>query len=33
MAKALIELGRRDAQRWIAATHDAGLWQVGQLPP
>jgi NTE family protein len=31
MADALIELGRRDARRWIEGGHDAGLWQVGQL--
>jgi NTE family protein len=28
----LIELGRRDAERWLDARHDAGLWQVGRLP-
>jgi NTE family protein len=28
----LIELGRRDAERWLEATHDDGLWQVGRLP-
>jgi NTE family protein len=28
-AEELIELGRRDARRWIAAQHDHGLWQVG----
>jgi NTE family protein len=28
----LIALGRSDAERWLAARHDAGLWQVGQLP-
>jgi NTE family protein len=27
----LIALGRRDAERWLQARHDAGLWQVGQL--
>ena len=27
----LIALGRRDAERWLDAQHDAGLWQVGQL--
>jgi NTE family protein len=28
----LIALGRSDAERWLGARHDAGLWQVGQLP-
>ena len=28
----LIALGRRDAERWLDARHDAGLWQVGRLP-
>jgi NTE family protein len=28
----LIALGRRDAERWLQARHDAGLWQVGRLP-
>jgi NTE family protein len=27
-AQELIELGRRDARRWIDARHDLGLWQV-----
>jgi len=27
----LIELGRRDAARWLAETHDHGRWQVGRL--
>jgi NTE family protein len=27
----LIALGRRDAERWLAARHDAGLWQIGAL--
>jgi NTE family protein len=27
----LIALGRRDAERWLAAKHDAGLWQIGRL--
>jgi NTE family protein len=27
----LIELGRRDAERWLADTHDHGRWQLGQL--
>jgi NTE family protein len=26
----LIELGRRDGERWLNAQHDAGLWQVGR---
>jgi len=29
----LIELGRRDAERWLEAKHDAGLWQIGRLTP
>jgi NTE family protein len=29
---ALIELGRRDAERWLELTHDDGPWRVG-LPP
>jgi NTE family protein len=28
----LIALGRRDAERWLDAHHDAGLWQIGRLP-
>jgi NTE family protein len=28
----LIALGRRDAERWLDAKHDAGLWQIGRLP-
>jgi NTE family protein len=28
----LIDIGRRDAERWMRARHDAGLWQVGRLP-
>ena len=28
----LIALGRRDAERWLQARHDAGLWQVSRLP-
>jgi len=28
---ALIELGRRDAESWLASRHDAGIWQVGRL--
>ncbi len=27
----LIELGRRDAERWLAVAHDDGPWQHGQL--
>jgi NTE family protein len=27
----LIELGRRDARRWLDAPHDDGRWQVGPL--
>jgi NTE family protein len=30
-AKELIELGRRDARRWIEGHHDDGLWQVGPV--
>jgi len=29
----LIELGRRDAERWLETKHDAGLWQIGRLTP
>ncbi len=29
----LIALGRRDAERWLDAQHDAGIWQIGRLPP
>ena len=32
-AEALLELGRRDARRWLAEPHDDGIWQVGQLAP
>jgi len=32
-ARALIELGRRDAERWLAQPHDDGPWQLGPLPP
>lgn len=32
-AEALLELGRRDARRWLAATHDDGPWEIGQLGP
>jgi NTE family protein len=28
----LIELGERDATRWLEDRHDAGMWQVGRLP-
>jgi NTE family protein len=28
----LIELGRHDAERWLAAPHDDGPWQHGRLP-
>jgi NTE family protein len=28
----LIALGRRDAERWLDAQHDDGLWQIGRLP-
>ncbi len=28
----LVALGRRDAERWLEAKHDAGLWQVERLP-
>ena len=28
----LIAIGQRDAERWLRARHDAGLWQVGRLP-
>jgi len=27
----LVALGRRDAERWLQARHDSGLWQVGRL--
>jgi len=27
----LIELGRRDGERWLQTSHDSGLWQVGRL--
>jgi NTE family protein len=27
----LIELGERDANRWLQARHDAGMWQVGRM--
>jgi NTE family protein len=28
----LMELGRRDAERWLGQKHDHGLWQLKQLP-
>lgn len=28
----LIALGRHDAEHWLTATHDTGLWQTGRLP-
>ncbi len=28
----LIAAGRRDAERWLDARHDAGIWQIGRLP-
>ncbi|MDQ6811580.1 MAG: patatin-like phospholipase family protein [Actinomycetota bacterium] len=28
----LIELGRRDAERWLAAPHEDGPWQHGPMP-
>jgi NTE family protein len=30
-AQGLLELGRRDAQRWLDVRHSQGLWQVGPL--
>jgi len=30
--EALIALGRRDGDSWLAARHDAGMWQIGRLP-
>ncbi|HEY2718164.1 MAG TPA: patatin-like phospholipase family protein [Solirubrobacteraceae bacterium] len=27
----LIDLGRRDAERWLSETHDLGRWQLGRL--
>ena len=30
---ALIELGRVDAQKWLALPHDQGLWQYTPIPP
>jgi hypothetical protein len=32
-AERLIELGRRDAERWLNdPSHDHGKWQLGPLP-
>lgn len=28
----LIKLGERDAERWLGAKHDTGIWQVSPLP-
>lgn len=30
---ALIDLGRRDAERWLSLTHDDGPWRLGAPPP
>jgi NTE family protein len=30
---ALIDLGRSDAERWLAMTHDDGPWRLGPPPP
>ncbi len=27
-----VALGRRDAEGWLEAQHDEGLWQIGRLP-
>lgn len=32
-AEALVELGRQDAERWLAQPHDDGPWQLGPLAP
>lgn len=32
LARELLDLGRRDAERWLAATHDDGPWELGPLP-
>jgi NTE family protein len=32
-AQELLELGEADASRWLAESHDDGVWQVGPLPP
>jgi NTE family protein len=29
----LLELGRRDAERWLSERHDDGIWRVGSPPP
>src|SRR3954447_15068480 len=29
----LLELGRRDAERWLEQAHDDGIWRVGSSPP
>jgi hypothetical protein len=31
-ATRLIELGRRDAARWVELQHDDGVWQLRRLP-
>ena len=31
--QALLELGREDAERWLAEDHDDGPWQLGQTAP
>jgi NTE family protein len=31
-AQELLELGEADASRWLAESHDDGVWQVGPLP-
>ena len=31
-ARALIELGRADAKRWLSRRHDDGPWRVRPLP-
>jgi NTE family protein len=30
--EALIDLGRRDAERWLAIDHDDGPWRLGRPP-
>ncbi len=30
---ALLDLGRRDAERWLATSHDDGPWRLGEPPP
>ena len=32
-AAELLRLGRRDAERWLAQSHDDGPWRIGSLPP